>query len=124
MSRRKRSAEALRIRVAVWCEEHGGRRVSEDTYSPILGVTVGGSYHVPTSIGEWCVHLPGDDIGYGFSINSRFLTATREQLPIAANPHSGKWNFPCVDDADELFKAFTRAAERFVTEGQKCASSS
>ena len=111
---RKRTGEMLRVRLAAWCEAHGGTRRSEDTYSPILGYTIGGTYVVPTSIGKLHVHLPADDVGHGFSINTRFLATTSAQLPRDANPHTGKWNFPCVDNADQLFETFTRSAERFV----------
>ena len=123
MSRKMRSAEALRQRLIAWLKECGGEQLSESEHNSILGGVIGGDWRIMTQLGWLIVHLPGDEecihshqgkkIGL-LDINTRFEDWSTGKLPADANPYSGKWNFGCYESEDRLFADFTNRLSRLL----------
>ena len=103
-----RSGNELRDRLTSYLFSRGASLVSHSAHNDVLGCVIGGDLRLPLAKGALVVHLPSDDVGHGFSLNTRFTDGATHP---GANPYSGKWNFSCYDDEDTLYAHFTRELE-------------
>lgn len=114
--RKALSSEALRARLLAYLVTRGGALISESAHNGVVGYVFGGTVRFPLAKGALLVHLPDDNSGHGYTVNTRFVEGAT--LPGEANPHSGKWNFSCFDEEDELFRTFTRCLEVYTQQAE------